>query len=169
MADDEAVLEIAPVTVHYRVYGIRWIQLLVYVLATLANALHGMTFVPIEKQTAEFYNISTTEVNTLAFVFLFLYTFGTIISIWLSRKYSIRVVMVTGAILNLGVFIRLLSLIKPKQGYSGLLIGQLFPAVAAPFFLNSPALLAARWFPPSQRDIATAIGSMANPLGKIFN
>ncbi|CAF1689280.1 unnamed protein product, partial [Adineta ricciae] len=34
-----------------------------------------------------------------------------------------------------------------------------------PFFLNSTALFAARWFAPSQRDIATAICSMANPLG----
>jgi predicted MFS family arabinose efflux permease len=154
-------------TAHLRVYGIRWIQLLVYVLATFANALHGMTFAPIEKQTTEFYNISTTQVNALAIVFLFLYTAGTILSIGLSRKYSLRVIMIIGSILNLGVFIRLLSLIKPHQGYPAILIGQLFPAIAAPFFLNSTALFAARWFAPSQRDIATAIGSMANPLGKI--
>ncbi len=121
---------------------------------------------PIGLQTKQFYNISTTEVNALAIVFLFLYTAGTILSIWLSRKLSMRSMMIIGSILNLGVFIRLLSLIKPSEGYPALIIGQLFPAIAAPFFLNSTALFAARWFPPSQRDIATAICSMANPLGK---
>jgi predicted MFS family arabinose efflux permease len=76
--------------------------------------------------------------------------------------------MIIGGILNLGVFIRLLSLINPTNGYSFLILGQIFPAIAAPFFLNSTALFAARWFAPSQRDIATSICSMANPLGNTF-
>jgi fucose permease len=158
-------------TTSYRVYGIRWIQLLVYVLATFSNAIHGMTFVSIESQTSKFYSITTTQVNSLAIVFFILYIVGTILSIWLSRKFSMRITMIIGSILNLGVFIRLLSLIKPNVGYAyaSLLIGQMFPAIAAPFFLNSTALFAARWFAASQRDIATAIGSMANPLGKISN
>jgi predicted MFS family arabinose efflux permease len=156
-------------TTNYRVYGIRWIQLLIYVLVTFANSIHGMTFVSIESQTSMFYSITTTQVNILAIVFLFLYIPGTILSIWLSRKCSMRRTMIIGSILNLGVLIRLLSLIKPNIGYAALLVGQLFPAIAAPFFLNSAALFAARWFAPSQRDIATAIGSMANPIGKISN
>ena len=151
----------------YRVYGIRWIQLIVYILATFANALSSMTFAPIESQTSKFYGITTTEVNVLAIIFLFLYIFGTILSIWLSRKLSMRATMIIGGILNLGVFIRLLSLIKPNYGYASLIIGQILPAIAAPFFLNSTALFSARWFAPSQRDIATSICSMANPLGKI--
>lgn len=162
MDDERLINEVA----QYRVYGIRWIQLIIYILATFANALHGMTFVPIVDQTAAFFKITITEVNALAFVFFFLYTFGTIISLWLSRKYSLRVVLIIGSILNLGVFIRFLSFIKPEHGYAALLVGQVFPALAAPFFLNVTALFAARWFAPSQRDIATAICSMANPLGK---
>ncbi len=164
--DEEKVAQEAA---HYRVYGVRWIELIVYVLATFANALPSMTFVPIVSQTEKFYNITTTEVNVLSMIFLFLYVFGTILSIWLSRRFSMRVVMIIGSILNLGVFIRLLSLIKPNQGYLALLIGQIFPSIAQPIFLNPTALFAARWFAPSQRDIATAICSMSNPLGKILN
>ena len=150
----------------YRVYPIRWIQLLVYIFATFANAINSITFAPIESQTVSFYSISTTQVNALAIVFLFLYVAGTMLSIWLSRKLSMRASMILGSLLNLGSFLRLLSLIHPSQGYAALLIGQIFPAIAAPFFLNSTALFAARWFAPSQRDIATAICSMANPLGQ---
>ncbi|CAF3310901.1 unnamed protein product [Rotaria sp. Silwood2] len=127
-----------------------------------------MTFAPIEVETSKFYNITTAEVNALAIVFLFLYTFGTILSIWLSRKLSMRMIIIIGSILNLGVFIRLLSLIKQNNSYLPLIIGQIFPAIGAPFFLNSTALFSARWFSPSQRDIATSICSMANPLGYIL-
>ena len=165
MFDESSAQQLIP---HYRVYKIRWIQLLVYSLAIFANALHGMTFVPIESQTNKFFQVSTTQVNLLASIFLFLYTVGTILSIWLSKKFSMRMVMVIGSVLNLGAFIRLLSLINPSQGYVPLIIGQIFSAIAAPFFLNSTALFAAHWFPPSQRDVATAIGSMANPLGSFF-
>ena len=163
--DEEFADESVHLIPHYYVYSIRWIQLLVYFFASFANAIHGMTFAPIESQTKQFFNISTTAVNALAIVCSFVYTAGTILSIWLSRKYSLRTIMIIGSILNLGVFIRILSLIQPNYGYSALLIGQILPAISAPFFLNSAALFAARWFPPSQRDLATAIGSMANPLG----
>ena len=106
--------------------------------------------------------------NLLASIFLFLYIVGAVLAIWLSKKFSIRIIMIIGSILNLGAFIRLLSLINPSQGYVPLIIGQIFSAIAAPFFLNSTALFAAHWFPPSQRDVATSIGSMANPLGSFF-
>jgi hypothetical protein len=32
--------------------------------------------------------------------------------------------------------------------------------------MNITALFSARWFAPQQRDLATAICSMGNPLGK---
>ncbi|CAF1272919.1 unnamed protein product [Rotaria magnacalcarata] len=150
---------------HYRAYRIRWIQLIVFVLATFSNAITSITFAPIESETSKFYKITSAEINSLAIVFLFLYPFGTILSIWLSRKLSMRSTIIIGSILNLGVFIRLLSLSNRLNPYISLIIGQIFPAIAAPFFLNSTALFASRWFSPSQRDIATSICSMANPLG----
>ncbi|CAF1386735.1 unnamed protein product [Rotaria sp. Silwood1] len=76
-----------------------------------------------------------------------------------------RITIIIGTILNLGIFIRLLSLIKLNNSYLPLIIGQIFSAIVAPFFLNSTALFVARWFSPSQCDIATSICSMANPLG----
>lgn len=149
----------------YRVYCIRWFQLFIYFLATFTNAIHNMTFVPIQSETSTFYSITNTQVNALAIVFQFFYIIGTVLSIWLYRILSLRMGILIGCILNLGVFIRLLSLISPSRGYAALIIGQIFPAIAAPIFMNITALFAARWFAPKQRDIATAIGSMANPLG----
>jgi hypothetical protein len=125
-----------------------------------------MTFVPIESETSAFFGITTTQVNALSIVFLFLYVIGTILSIWFYRFLSMRMGMIIGSVLNLGAFIRLLSLISPSTGYPALIIGQILPAIAQPFFLNIIALLPARWFAAQHRDIITAVCSMCNPLGK---
>ena len=45
------------------------------------------------------------------------------------------------------------------------LVGQLLGGLAQPFFTNSPAKLAGEWFPTSERNLATTIASMCNPLG----
>ena len=154
---------------NYRVYRMRWIHLLVFVLANFANSISSITFASIESKTAQFFGITTTQVNVLAVVFLFLYVVGTILSIWVYRLLSLHMGLIVGSVLNLGVFIRLFSLISPKNGYPALVIGQILSAIAQPFFVNITALFAARWFAVKQRDIATAIGSMANPLGIIQN
>ena len=70
----------------YRVYRIRWVQLLVYFLANFANGLPSGTFAPIESETATFFSITTTQVDALAIVFSFLYVVGTILSICLNRS-----------------------------------------------------------------------------------
>jgi predicted MFS family arabinose efflux permease len=153
----------------YQVYCTRWVQLLIYFLVNFTNGLPGATFPPIALETATFFSITTAQVNALTIVSSFLYVAGTILSICLNRWLSIRMGMIIGSILNLGVIIRLFALISPSTGYPALMIGQIFPAVSGPLFMNITALFAARWFAPKQRDLATAIGSIANPLGKNLN
>ncbi|CAF3504047.1 unnamed protein product, partial [Rotaria socialis] len=51
---------------HYRVYRKRWIQLIVFVLATFSNAITSITLAPIESETSKFYKITSAEVNSLA-------------------------------------------------------------------------------------------------------
>jgi hypothetical protein len=45
------------------------------------------------------------------------------------------------------------------------MVGQLLGALAQPIFLSTPAVVAANWFPVSERDIATTVGALFNPLG----
>ncbi|CAF4608979.1 unnamed protein product [Rotaria socialis] len=150
---------------NYRVYRIRWLQLLVYILVTFSYSFHSMTFAPIESETATFFHITSVQVNSLAIIFLFLYVLGSALAIMVYQMFSMRTGMIIGALLNAGVWIRLLALISPSRGYAALLIGQFFPSIAGPFFLNLTAQFATRWFAPQQRDMATALCSMANPLG----
>lgn len=46
-----------------------------------------------------------------------------------------------------------------------MLFGQILAALAGPMYNSLPPALAAAWFSISERDIATAIGSLFNPLG----
>ena len=44
-------------------------------------------------------------------------------------------------------------------------MGQLLAAIAQPLFMNCPACISATWFPPEERDISTACGSLFSPVG----
>jgi hypothetical protein len=46
-----------------------------------------------------------------------------------------------------------------------LIVRSMLAAIAQPFILNAPPLVAANWFPENQRTIATTIASVANPVG----
>jgi hypothetical protein len=46
-----------------------------------------------------------------------------------------------------------------------MLLGQMLASLAGPMYNSLPPALAAAWFSISERDIATAIGSLFNPLG----
>lgn len=149
----------------YHVYPMRWIQLIVYSLITFANAFPGIVFASIATETSTFFNITLLQVNILGIISLLLYVPCTVLAIWTYRRLSLRNGMIVAAVINLGMWIRLFALITPHQGYAALVVSQIFPAIAGPFFMNMPADFASRWFAPEQRDIATAICSMANPLG----
>ena len=47
-------------------------------------------------------------------------------------------------------------------------IGQFIGATVQPFILNAPPMLAANWFPSSQRTMATTVCSVSNPIGEHY-
>jgi len=54
---------------------------------------------------------------------------------------------------------------SPHVSYCLVLLGTCVSALAQPYFLNMPAALASLWFPLKERDNATTLCSLANPLG----
>ena len=51
------------------------------------------------------------------------------------------------------------------MSYTIILVGTVVVATSQPFYLNMPAKIAASWFAVKQRDVATTLCSLANPLG----
>ncbi len=139
-------------------------------MASFINAAIWIAFAPISSITAEYYGVSTTAVNMLSVVFMILYVPGTFLANWSFSRLGLRGTMVLSALINfIGSAMRFASVdgdgAPSAGGYPLLLAGQALCGLVQPIFVNSTAKIAAAWFPVSQRDVATTIGSMANPIG----
>ena len=173
----EATLIVPPadgnVAVTYKVYRVRWHMLGIFCVLTFTNAFLWISFSPIVALTERYYGVSATYVNLLSALFMVLYLPGSYLAMYLITKYGLRTSITVGAVLMaIGGWIRYASVYVAKASatpsffaYVLLLLGQSFPALAQPLFTNVPAKLAGDWFPNSERDIATVIAALFNPLG----
>ena len=151
----------------------RWHMLAMYSCGTMTNALMWVSFSPVADFTSSFFDVSLTLVNVLGLVFLALYPIGSVLAAAVSNAQGLRAVVTVGAALTLsGAVVRFtgcclvgFGVVSPHLGYAVVLFGQILAGLAQPCFTNTPARLAAEWFGPKGRDIATAIGSLFNPLG----
>lgn len=156
-----------------RVYRARWHMIAIFCLQTFTNAFLWISFAPIVELTQRFYAVDVTFVNMLSVIFMILYAPGSYMAMYTITKYGLRTTILVGASLNaVGAWVRYSSVFVARDeglpsffGYAVLLLGQTMPALAQPLFTNVPAKLAADWFPKSERDAATVIGALFNPLG----
>ena len=151
----------------------RWIIICIYGFMNMANSQMWVSFSPISDLTTDFFDhtIGKTGTNMLALVFSIFYLPGSVISGLLIKRYDIRIaLLISGLLTTAGSLFRVLGIgLKDQLGatlaYSVTLLGQVLASLAQPFFMNIPAALTSTWFDISERDVATAIASMCNPLG----
>ena len=156
----------------YKVYSSRWLILALFCFLSLANALMWVTFAPISDIANEYFgDIGITAVNMLAVVFQILYGPGTYLGLVAMKRYGLKGTLLFGGCLTLvGALLRILgayvmSTSSPMTAYIVVLLGQCCAAMAQPMFNNLPANIAATWFASSERDVATTVSSLFNPLG----
>ncbi len=173
VSDDTPNPDHDPATGTYRVYRARWHMIFIFCLLTFTNAFLWISFAPIAALAGRYYAVDVTYVNLLSVIFMLLYAPGSYLAMYLVTKYGLRTTILTGSALNAaGAWVRYASVFAVRDatlpawaGYAVLLLGQSMPAIAQPLFTNVPAKLAADWFPNSERDVATVIGALFNPLG----
>jgi MFS transporter, FLVCR family, MFS-domain-containing protein 7 len=155
----------------YEVYFRRWWMLLMFCMLIICNATMWVTFAPISDIAETYFGDigTTTNVNMLAIIFLILYPVGTWLEVICMEKYQLRGTILVGGLLSCtGAAMRVLVAIDPTHSsfkYYVMLLGQMLGALAQPLFMNCPALISAAWFPPSERDTSTALGSLSSALG----
>ena len=155
----------------YRSYPARWHTLAIFVAQSFINAFLWISFAPVVALTQRYYGVSVTAVNLLSVIFMVLYAPGSYIAMHMITTSGLRRTMVVGVVLNaVGSVVRLGSVWGVASGASGVgytmvLVGQALPALAQPMFTNLPAKLAGDWFSVSERDMATTIAALSNPLG----
>ena len=146
----------------FKVYGIRWLMLIVYMVMVAVNQLLWITFAPITGDATKYYNVSDLRIGILSMCFMIVYIVVSIPASWIIDKYGIRKGVGIGAIFT-GVF----GLVRGFAGpdYNLLLMAQVGIAVGQPFVLNAITKLAARWFPMEERATAAGLGTLAMYLG----
>jgi MFS family permease len=146
----------------FRVYGYRWVVLLAFMCAILANQTLWITFAPITGSAAEYYGVSDLSIGLLSMSFMIVYIVVSLPASWIIDTYGIKVAVGIGAALT-GVFGLLRGLLAPS--YPLVLVSQVGIAVGQPFILNAITTVAARWFPVQERATASGLGSLAMYVG----
>lgn len=159
---------------NFQVYTKRWVILIIFVLSGVANALVLLSWSPISDIASDYWgNIGATAVNLLAVSFQIMYIPGTALSAKTMKISNLRTTMILGGLLTsggciirwIGGFGRDNGNFTPTFSYVFVLLGTIVVATAQPFYLNMPAKIAASWFAVQERDVATTLCSLANPLG----
>ena len=149
----------------FKVYGYRWVVLLVYFLLNAMLQVQWITFAPITSEAVAFYNVSAIQIDLLSLIFMIVYIFVCIPASYIIDTRGIRVGIGIGAIL-LGGF----GFLKGFCGssYTLVVLAQIGIAVGQPFVLNSVTKLGVRWFPLHERATQAGISVLAQFVGIIF-
>jgi MFS family permease len=145
-----------------KVYGYRWVMLLVFMFAVAVTQLLWITFASITTDAVKFYNVSDLSIGLLSMIFMIVYIVISVPASWVIDTYGVRVAVGIGAGLT-GVFGLMRGL--TASNYTLVLIAQIGIAIGQPFVLNAVTTVAARWFPMRERATASGLGSLAMYLG----
>jgi cyanate permease len=146
----------------FRIYGYRWVMLIVYMLAITINQIMWITFAPITIDAAGYYGVSDLKIGILSMCFMIVYLVVSVPASWIIDTYGIRAGVGTGVVLT-GIFGMMRGL--ASDNYSLLLLAQIGIAIGQPFLLNSITKVAARWFPMKERATASGLGTLAMYFG----
>lgn len=96
------------------------------------------------------------------------------INAYLLNRHGLRTSIIFAVIIQMiGSWLRYVSVKDDhgarENGFIALFIGQFLCALVQPVFLNSCTKLAGDWFSSEQRNLATTIASMSNPVTIYFS
>lgn len=134
---------------------------------SLANNQQWLTFSANSTTAAEYYNVTSTSINWLSTGFLFAFVVASPFVIYtLHRGGPKPAIMISSVLILLGNWIRYAATRSGKHGnFGGLMFGQILIGFGQPFVLSAPTRYSDLWFTNSGRIAATAVMSLANPLG----
>ncbi|OBT56206.1 hypothetical protein VE04_02862 [Pseudogymnoascus sp. 24MN13] len=123
-----------------------------------------LSFAPVSTTASEYFDISMTAVNWLSTGFLFAFCVATPFTIYVLHKGGPKPAIITASVLLLvGNWIRYGG--TRVQNYGVVMFGQILTGFAQPFVPSSPTHYSDLWFTNNGRVAATAIMTLANPLG----
>ena len=148
----------------YKVYGYRWIILLVFFLINMIIQMQWLTFAPIAREARLVYSATPFQIDLLSMIFMGVFLVVCLPASYILDKFGIRIGVGIGAVLT-GVF----GLTKGvfADSYTMVIISQIGLAVAQPFILNAVTKVAVHWFPINERATAVGVATLAQFVGMI--
>ncbi len=149
----------------FKVYGYRWVVLLVYVIINVLMQIQWIAFAPITSEAVAFYNVPALQIDLLSLIFMIVYIFISFPASYIIDTWGIRIGIGIGAAL-MGVF----GFMKGFYGasYDMVIIAQIGIAIGQPFVLNSVTKVGVRWFPLHERATQAGIAVLAQFVGIII-
>jgi len=148
-----------------KVYGYRWVVLLLYMFISLIMQVFWICYAPITKVAAETLGVSDIQIGLLAMLFMYIYIPLALPASWLIDTWGFKKAVSLGAIL-MAVFGMLRGIFA--LDWTMTLVATIGLAVAQPLFLNSGTKLAANWFRLEQRATIIGIGGISTLLGIVI-
>ncbi len=152
-------------TENVKLYGYRWIILLIFSFLNIVVQLQWVAFAPITNEAAAFYKVTALQIGMLSMVFMIVYILVTFPASYLIDTYGIRIGIGFGALLT-GIFGFLKGVFA--SDFTMVVISQIGLAIAQPFILNAYTKLGARWFPIRERGTSTGIATLSQYIGIII-
>ncbi|KAF2642712.1 MFS general substrate transporter [Massarina eburnea CBS 473.64] len=150
---------------HYKVYKRRWFGLAQLVLLNIVVSWDWLTFAPVSTTAAEYFDVSESAINWLSTGFLFAFVVISPLVIFVIHRSPKDAIVWASVFLLIGNWIRYAGT-KASGGIYGVVVfGQILTGFAQPFVLAAPTRFSDLWFTESGRVSATAVASLANPLG----
>lgn len=150
-----------------KIYPYRWIVLAVYLLIAAMIQLLWATFFSITTAAWHYYGFTDaakgeSAISLLSLIFMMGMITLSIPSLASFEKWGFKKAVGFGALL--------MGLCGMCRGFFGssytiVLITTIGLAIAQPFILNAPGLVAGKWFPENERATANGVGLLANYLG----
>ena len=161
----------SPTVPVYKVYKRRFLGLLQLTLLNIIVSWDWLTFAPVSTSSASYFAVSETAINWLSTAFLFAFVVATPAVIWiLNRGGPKPAIVVASGLILAGNWIRYAGSRAREEGagrggYGMVMFGQILIGLAQPFVLSAPTRYSDLWFTEKGRISATAVASLANPLG----
>ncbi|KAK1977136.1 major facilitator superfamily transporter [Colletotrichum cereale] len=161
---DGSVLE--GTTVEYRTYKRRWFGLAQLTLLNIVVSWDWLTFAPVASNAAAYYNVSGSAINWLSTAFLCSFVAVFPVTIRILHHGPKPAFMTAAALILVGNWVRYAgSHARAGGSYGVVMFGQVLTGLAQPFVLAAPTRYSDMWFTDRGRVAATALTSLANPLG----
>ncbi|KAJ5810151.1 uncharacterized protein N7503_002369 [Penicillium pulvis] len=150
----------------YKVYKRRFWGLAQLVLLNIVVSWDWLTFSSISSTAAEYFQVSESAINWMSTGYLFAFCIASPFVIWVLNKGGPKpAIVITATLLLIGNWLRYAGT-RANGGIFGLaMFGQILIGLAQPFCLCAPTRYSDLWFSDKGRTSATAVASLANPLG----